>query len=283
MKLNEINIRDPFVLLHGNKYYMYGSRVGEQLGFDVYVSDDLENWSEPKVVFEALENFWGTKNFWAPEVHFYNEKFYMLASFKADDLCRGTSILVSDTPDGTFKVLNQRVTPLDWECLDGTLYIENDTPYVVFCHEWAQIYNGEVWGVELSKDLAKSVGEPFFLWRAGDAEWVSPLNTKDWGGAMAHYNDHLCYVTDGPYLYKSSDGKLKSLWSSFSKGNYVLAASTSQSGSVRGEWSIDKKLLFEKDGGHGMLFKTKEGKTMISLHSPNTNPNERPVFIEFNE
>lgn len=34
MKLSEINIRDPFVLLHNGRYYMYGSRVGEQTGFE---------------------------------------------------------------------------------------------------------------------------------------------------------------------------------------------------------------------------------------------------------
>ena len=50
MKLNEINIRDPFILPYEGKYYMYGTRVkiteayptrwGEQHGFDVYISED---------------------------------------------------------------------------------------------------------------------------------------------------------------------------------------------------------------------------------------------------
>ena len=57
MKLNEINIRDPFVLLHENKYYMYGTRGSEcwrdiSTGLDVYVSDDLENWTEIKLIRE---------------------------------------------------------------------------------------------------------------------------------------------------------------------------------------------------------------------------------------
>ena len=49
MKLADINIRDPYVLLHEGKYYLYGTRGatcwGEADGFDAYVSDDLENWS----------------------------------------------------------------------------------------------------------------------------------------------------------------------------------------------------------------------------------------------
>ncbi len=62
MKLSEINIRDPFILVFKNKYFMYGSRVGVQTGFDVYESIDLENWSEPKSVFEITDKFWGTRD-----------------------------------------------------------------------------------------------------------------------------------------------------------------------------------------------------------------------------
>lgn len=269
MKLNEINIRDPYVLLDDGKYYLYGSRVGIQIGFDVYVSEDLENWSEPKTVFAKSDDFWGECHFWAPEVHKYNGKYYMFASFKAENVCRATSILVSDTPDGEFTVHNKRVTPEDWECLDGTLYVENGTPYMVFCHEWVQIKNGEVCAIELTSDLKDTVGEPFLLWRAGDAKWISSVSGEG------------NFVTDGPFLFRDKNDELKSLWSSFSKGEYVLATATSKNGSIKGEWAIDDELIFEKDGGHGMVFETKEGKRMITLHSPNTNFNERPSFLEY--
>ena len=32
-------------------------------GFDVYVSDDLKNWSEPIEVFKRPDDFWATLNF----------------------------------------------------------------------------------------------------------------------------------------------------------------------------------------------------------------------------
>lgn len=270
MKTSEINIRDPFILLYKDKYYMYGSRPSGQYGFEVYISDDLENWSEPKTVFKPTEGFWGTKDFWAPEVHLYNNKFYMLASFKADGVCRGTSILVSDSPDGMFTVHAPRITPKDWECLDGTLYVENKTPYMIFCHEWIQIHNGEIWAVRLSDDLKEAIDEPFMLWKAGDANWISSV-TKEPGN----------YVTDGPFLYKTKENVLKCLWSSFSNGEYALATATSTDG-INGTWSIDENLLYEKDGGHGMIFKTKEGKSLIVIHSPNQALQERPKFIELN-
>lgn len=268
MKTNEINLRDPFILPIDDKYYMYGSRVEEQCGFDVYVGEDLENWSEGKEIFATEKGFWGVKDFWAPEVHIYEGKYYLFASFKADDLCRGTAILVSDTPDGHFKVHNARVTPEDWECLDGTLWVENGTPYMIFCHEWIQVHNGEMCAVELTKDLKATVGEPFLLWRAGDAPWISSVT------------EGMDYVTDGPFLY-SVNGELKSMWSSFSKGRYVLATATAKNGSIKGKWVIDDNLLFDKDGGHGMVFTAKNGTKMISIHSPNIAKEERPKFLKF--
>ena len=59
MKTSEIQIRDPFILVHNGKYYLYGSgrRNGsKKCGFDVVTSTDLENWSEPKTIFEQNDN-----------------------------------------------------------------------------------------------------------------------------------------------------------------------------------------------------------------------------------
>ena len=121
MKTNDINIRDPFVLPFEGKYYMYGSRVGEQLGFDVYISDDLENWDKSESVFEIFDGFWATTDCWAPEVHFYNGKFYMFASFKAPNHTRATQILVSDMPDGKFKPHSVNPACADCICRIGEL------------------------------------------------------------------------------------------------------------------------------------------------------------------
>ena len=81
MKASEINIRDPFILPDGGKYYLYGSRGyeawGACTGLDVYVSEDLDEWSEPTAAFQRPADFWADKNFWAPEVHKYNGAYYI--------------------------------------------------------------------------------------------------------------------------------------------------------------------------------------------------------------
>ena len=73
LSLSQINIRDPFVLFTQGRYYLYGTRGetcwGPASGFDVYVSRDLETWSEPQACFENDGTFWADRNYWAPEVH----------------------------------------------------------------------------------------------------------------------------------------------------------------------------------------------------------------------
>ena len=275
MKFCDINIRDPFILREGDKYYMYGSRGyelwGKCTGLDVYVSSDLENWSEPHQAFTPPENFWADTNFWAPEVHKYEGKFYMLVTFASGGKNRGTQILRADSPMGPFLVHSDGpVTPAGWECLDGTLYIEKGVPYMVFCHEWQQIDDGEMCVVELTKDFKKPVSEPTVLFRASEPVWSDGFQPGK-------------YVTDGPFMYRTESGKLLMIWSSFSKQQYCEAISYSDNGSIFGNWIHQEKLLFEKDGGHGMLFEKMDGKKAFIQHMPNTTPDERPVVFDIEE
>ena len=279
MKLSDINIRDPFIVPYEGKYYMYGTRgkgcwesqKTPGMGFDVYISEDLETWSDPISVFEASDNFWGTHNFWAPEVHFYNGRFYMFASFKSADRNRGTQILVSDTPDGEFTPITEYpVTPAEWMALDGTLYVDkNGDPHIVFCHEHLQIKDGTICTMKLSRDLTKAVSEPRTLFKASDPYWAR----KDC--------DH--WVTDGPFMYRGESGRLYMIWSSFTDSGYVQAVCYSDNDDIDGNFIHDLPLLAEKDGGHGMIFTGFDGKTYLVLHSPNSNPDERPALTQIIE
>ena len=276
MKFSDINIRDPFILTYNGKYYLYGTRAKntweyspiETVGFDVYISDDMENWSEPKEIFSYYEGFWGDRQYWAPEVHYYKGRFYLFASFNSETTHRGTAILVCDTPDGRFiEHSNRAITPWDWECLDGTLYVENDTPYIVFCHEWTQIKDGTVCALQLTPDLKESVGEPIELWRASTPSWVHSWNGED-------------FVTDGPFILRLDD-ELICIWSSFTEGNeYCEAISRSDNGSINGKWTIDEELLFSKYGGHGMIFTDLDGELNFIYHTPNNTPFERPAVVK---
>ncbi|MGI6669746.1 MAG: glycoside hydrolase family 43 protein [Acetivibrionales bacterium] len=282
MHISHIQIRDPFILKHAGYYYMYGSTdkniwYGPGTGFDVYKSTDLENWSGPIPAFRPPKGFWGTDNFWAPEVFEYNGAFYMFASFIGKGYNRGTAVLKSERPEGPFLPHSEgAVTPRDWMCLDGTLYIdENKQPWIVFCHEWVQIIDGAVCAARLSDDLKKNITEPITLFHSTDAYWSAEVYSPS--------NNVRGYVTDGCNMYRMKNGKLLLLWSCMGKQGYCIAYAISESGGIEGPWKQAEKPLFDKDGGHGMIFTSYDGRLMLSIHSPNDTPNERAVFLELRE
>ena len=274
LRTDEINIRDPFVLVHEGKYYLYGTRGatcwGPAEGFDVYVGDDLEHWDGPIECFHNDGSFWADRNYWAPEVHPWRGAFYMFASFKAEGVCRGTAILRADTPLGPFVPHSDGpVTPRDWECLDGTLYVSREgRPYIVFCHEWVQIGDGEVRAMPLTDDLSAPTGEPALLFHASDAEWSKVIH---------HSSGIDGRVTDGPFLWRTSDGALLCLWASMSADGYTEGMAVSDNGEIDGRF-VQAEPLYRRDGGHGMVFRALDGQLYMTLHSPNEHLRERPRF-----
>ncbi|WP_022872761.1 glycoside hydrolase family 43 protein [Nesterenkonia alba] len=279
----QIQVRDPYVLTHDGEYYLYGSTDpniwrGQATGFNVYRGTDLRTWTGPYPAFRPPEGFWSQTNYWAPEVHPYRDRFYMFATFGPGRSVprRGTAILASDSAVGPFVPHSDGpVTPREWECLDGTLHIDDDgAPWMVFCHEWKQITDGEVCAVRLTDDLRAAHGDPVTLFAASSAPWVEKLTTSK--GEQA-------WVTDGPYLHRTTQGTLLMLWASFRGGRYAQGIAVSDSGQITGPWRHEPEPLYASDGGHGMLFRTLQGELMLTLHTPNRTPEERAIFIPVEE
>lgn len=283
--LTEIRIRDPFILTDQTEglYYMYAqmeNRLDSDKhikGVEVYTSRDLENWSGPEPVFVVPDTFWARNMVWAPEVHYYSGKYYLFVTFTSHDTLnmekpvdmkewpalykRGTQILAADSPTGPFLPFADKAhTPPDWSALDGTLYVEDGIPYMVFCHEWSQIIDGSMDCIQLTEDLSGTLGEPVTLFTATQAEWVRPYLKG--------------YVTDGPFLHKTRQGTLIMGWSSFGENGYAIATAVSESGSIKGPWE-QSELLYAENGGHGMLFRTHENELMLVFHQPNSGRLER--------
>lgn len=282
LKTTDINFRDPFVLpiAAENQYYLYGTTGTETwtdsaTGLDYYTSADLENWEGPFPAFRPAPDFWSDRNFWAPEVHAYRGRYYMFATFKAEGVRRGTQILAADSPRGPFQPISDApATPRDWECLDGTLYVDADEqPWMVFCHEWVQVGDGEICAIRLSDDLTQPIGEPQVLFRASEAPWSQELNSKGRRG----------YVTDGPSMYRLTSGELIMLWSSFSTGGYTVGVARSTGGDIAGPWEQIPEPLYAGDGGHCMVFRDFNDQLWLALHRPNSTPDERPHFIPLQE
>lgn len=284
--VRDVHISDPFILADPKSrcYYTYVQFADTERFPDVetdkehgvfYVleSKDLIHWSKPQICFRQ-NNFWADKDYWAPEVHIWKGRYYLFISFRADGHYRKCQCLVSDSPKGPFEPIRQEaVTPDGWQSLDGTLYVDRSgKPWMVFCHEWLQVGDGQICAIPMSDDLGEAIGDPVILFRASDGKW-NAKGAKEGG-----------YVTDGPFLHRLPGGKLIMLWSSFTeKGAYAVGYATSRFGDILGPWDQELEPLYALDGGHAMLFYTFGGQLMMACHCPNDHPKKRILLFEMEE
>lgn len=92
LNIEDINIRDPFILTDSARqiYYMY--RTADSImaggtvrgGVEVFTSRDLKNWNGPHTVMRIPDDNGLTGTVWAPEVHRYNGRYYLFATINSD-------------------------------------------------------------------------------------------------------------------------------------------------------------------------------------------------------
>ena len=285
-------MRDPYILADAENemYYLYNAAsqrngAGQNLGgVAVYKSKDLKMWEGPTQVFTVPEDNYVTGAVWAPEVHKYQGRYYLFATLnsgnvwkrKKDDwpayTFRCTQIFHSDSPEGPFMPFERRLphTPIDYMALDGTFWVEDGLPYMVFCHEWVQMPDGDgtMEVVQLTSDLSAPVGQPVRLFCGSAAPW-------SWVGTNS--------ITDGCFLYRTKTDRLLMIWSGFSNEGYAIGIAESATGKIFGPWRQQTEPLFNSDGGHGSLFKTFDGKLCIVFHQPNSGREIRPHIYELED
>lgn len=280
--LDSIRLSDPFILADKNTsmYYMTGT------GGMLWKSKDLKKWTGPFKITKTDPASWMGKDpmIWAAELHYYKGKYYYFATFTNRDVKidtvrgnvierRACHVLVSDKPDGPYVPMGAPVyLPANKPTLDGTLWIDkDDKPYMVYCYEWLQNWNGTIEKIELKPDLSGSIGEGKLLFRASDSPWSKERDEK--GNIIPNK------VTDGPWLFRTQTGKLGMLWTSWVFSVYTQGVAYSQSGTLDGPWVHEKEPVTPPDYGHGMLFRTFEGKLFMSLHSHKENKDGRYIRI----
>lgn len=291
LSLDSIRVRDPYIVAHKGVYYLYvqkANRAGNQnaRGVEVFRSSDLMHWTQPSSVLDLPPDYWGGRMVWAPEVHYYRNRFFLFVTLTADEFLgeregnkiekRGTQIFHARSPMGPFRPFSNRAhTPADWPALDGTLYVETGVPYMIFCREWIQIEDGTIELMRLKKDLSGPDGAPKMLFHASDGPWVRKFEMNQ--GRKSGY------VTDGPFLHKTQTGKLLMIWSSFGEKGYAIGVAASQWGSIHGPWIQQAEPLFKSDGGHGMILRTFDRKLKLVLHQPNINGRERARLFDLDD
>ncbi len=274
IKITDIHLRDPFVLTYEGNHYLYGTgAVGS--GYGYYFSEDMNTWSGPYSCFTPDENFDGNGCYWAPECFNYNGSFYLFATYKSSATNhRGVGIFKADSPRGPFALVSDgHITPDDWDSIDGTLYVDaSGQPWMIFVHEWTSTSDGigRMCISKLSSDLTSFTTQPVEIFRANDAAWGKSNK-----------------VTDGPFVYTTSNNKLLMLWSGMSVEGYCVGIATpGNADDITAPWVqqsepfIQKGEYFGADGGHAMIFTDVWSRDIIAFHSSNKAPDERVVFAE---
>lgn len=277
MLREDIRIRDPFIYAEDNTYYLLGTTGNDcwskGSNFTLYASEDLHTFRVVgTMVKEGVLD--GYTQLWAPELHRYRDKYYLIVSLFCPEKRRGSMILVSDTVAGPYVPLTgEYITPSGWMCLDASLYVEDGKPYLYFSNEWVDPVtndgDGSLYVAALSENLRTLVSRPKKI-----------VSGKYCGFSVSiREGNTVGYVAEGPYAVRCKE-KIELYWSTFTQNGYCVARSTARE--PLGDYTFDK-LIFDRDGGHCMVFMTHEGCRKIIFHQPNRSPDERLVIFDLPE
>lgn len=278
MTLPGMHLHDPFIVTDtaSQTYWLFTKNHPAfsgrpAIGVMAYRSRDLQHWRRAQLVFELPADSWAHDGCWAPEVHRWRGRWYLFVTVHNERLAlaepspvsgqktyrRSTVLAVADELGGPFTLVRggDPVVSQEQMTLDGTLYVDRaGKPWMVYAHEWLQLRVGAFAAVPLDDEL-RAIGPPRELFR-GDA---SPAARPQQGQGIV--------VTDGPQLYRTADGGLHMLWSSWGDDGYFQTLSRSPSGELFGPWEHGPVWL-AKGSGHGMLFRTLDGHWMLVVHRP---------------
>lgn len=256
-----ISLADPFILLHNDVYYAYGTN--SEHGIEVYTSDNLKEWQRAPELALHKDNSYGDRWFWAPEIYYVNDRFYMY--YSADEhMCVATS----DSPLGPFKQEVQKPMLEGEKTIDNSLFIDEDgTPYLFF----DRFNDGlNIWVAELEEDLMTLKTETLHPCIHVSQEWeeVWPRVNE---GAFVIKHEGVYYMTYSANSYESQF--------------YGIGCATATD--IMGEWTkYNDNPLLQKPGnlvgvGHSSLFWDKDGDLRIVFHAHHdeTNIHPRKMYI----
>lgn len=294
VSLEDMSMSDPFVYADRSTktYYLTSS------GGRMYKSKDLEHWTGPYSVID-IKGLWLEKAGFAAaaEIHKIGDKYYYAGTWSDhSDLIQQvprrynvphnqTYLLCADKPEGpycSFAVTDgYDYQPRSWDCIDGTLYEEDGHIYMIFVHEWTQIIDGTMDYIELSTDLSRTISEwPVTMFRASEAPSCGEMNSL---GEATFGLKLPGWVTDGPQMFRTATGRLGMLWSTWGQERYQQCICYSQSGKISGPWVQEAEPFMADNSGHGMLFRTFEGKLLFIVHHSEGDGPRKPQIWEVDD
>lgn len=193
---SSIHLADPTIFYYQGIYYLYGTVEGHtNEGFLVYTSADMKNWKVNKAdsgYALRRRNVYGTANFWAPQVFFRNNRFYM--AYVANE---NIAIAESRTPLGPFtqKIKQPLAAPV--KQIDPFVFIDSDGKKYLY---HVRLSNGnKLFVAEMSDDFSAIKPETLQECITATDRWENTANTSwpvaEGPSVLKHNNLYYLFYT----------------------------------------------------------------------------------------
>ncbi len=255
-----IHLADPAIFYDHGNYYLYGTVEGNaNEGFLVYTSADMKTWKLSKMNNGyALHkgDVFGTANFWAPQVFYYHNRFYM--AYVANE---NIAIAESGSPLGPFtqKIKQPLAAPV--KQIDPFVFIDNDGKKYLY---HVRLSGGnKLFVAQLTDDFSKIKPNTLQQCITATDKWENTANTS-WP------------VTEGPSVLKHK--KLYYLFytaNDFRNPDYAVGYAISKD--PEGPWKkyggnpiISRNNIGKNGTGHGDFIRDKSGSLFYVFHTHNS-------------
>lgn len=282
---------DPVVAKQGDTYYLFCTGPG----ITSFTSKDLKTWTKADPVF-AEQPEWAKDvapgfngHIWAPDITYYNEKYYLYYSISAfGKNTSGIGLVTNETlnpEDENYKWEDQGMVIQSapnrdlWNAIDPNLIFDDEgTPWLSFGSFWSGLKM-----VKLEKDL-KTLAQP--------QEW-HPIARRDRSSDIPDADAGDAAI-EGPFIFKKGDYYYQFLsWDYCCRGeNSTYKLVVGRSKEVAGPY-VDKdgKKLVDGGGslviegnknwygvGHNSVF-TFDGKDYTFMHGYDASDKGLPKLI----
>lgn len=263
-----IRLADPTIFQHKKIYYLYGTGNTAN-GFLAYLSDDLKKWKvSDKNEGYALKkgDAFGTAGFWAPQVFFYNNKFYM--AYTANE---NIAIAESDSPLGPFTQTTNQQLKAPVKQIDPFVFIDEDGKKYLY---HVRLTNGnKIFVAQMKDDLSAIKEETLRECITATAPWENTDNAQwpvaEGPSVLKHKNVY--------YLFYSANG--------FRNPDYAVGYATSNNPlgpftKHTGNPILNKQLVGMNGTGHGDFFKENKNLWYVfHTHNSNTQVGRRKTAL----